>query len=241
MYIFDEKVYGYELCHVGTIKPSYLMRYMQTAAGLDCDAMGASYHFLREHGLVFVLTKLKLEMLKDVKAGQDITIKTWQKEIRGVTFIRDFEFTCQGEVIGYASTQWAFMNFETRRPARVTDSPIDFPNETDIPSRPIELERRIIIPEGATEYGTFKRKVYLSDLDENLHLNNTNYADIMLDFIPPILQNSSFNNIQILFRGEARLDDQLEVKVYYQDNCVYYCAENLTKNHTCFEGKLVLN
>ena len=80
----------------------------------------------------------------------------------------------------------------------------------------------------------------LSDLDENLHLNNTVYGDIMLDFLPENLAEYSVSTVQINFRGEARLGDELEVSVFCDDNTVYYYSKNLTKEHECFEGKMIL-
>lgn len=239
-YTLDEKIYSYELCHTGTVKPSYLMRYMQTAAGIDTEKLGAGYQFLREHDMVFVITKLKLEMFANVKEGDEIRVKTWQKEIRGATFIRDFELKRGDEIIGYASTQWALMSFAERRPVRPSRMPVPSPSCPDIPSRDVELERHIEHPESAVKHGAFKRTVMLSDLDENLHLNNTNYADIMLDFLPQSISASSFEMLQINFRGEARLNDELEINVYHEGKTVYYYAENLTKSHVCFEGKIRL-
>ncbi len=240
-YVLEKKIYPYELCHTGTIKPSYLMRYMQTAAGIDSDSFGATYHLLREHDMVFIITKLKLELFSEIRAGDIITLKSWQKQIKGITFIRDCEIKRQDEIVGYASTQWALMSFKERRPVRPSNLPVALDGNPEIPSRDIELERHITYPESAQEYGTFNRKVMLSDLDENIHLNNTNYADIMLDFLPRNIMSSGFNAIQINFRGEALLDDALEVKVFQDGKTVYFYAQNLTKEHACFEAKISLN
>ncbi|MBE6688121.1 MAG: hypothetical protein E7588_02455 [Ruminococcaceae bacterium] len=239
-YTLQKKIYSYELCHNGTIKPSYLMRYMQTVAGLDSDSFGATYKLLREHDMVFIITKLKLEMFDKVKTGDIIDIKSWQKEIKGVTFIRDYEISCGDNVVGYASAQWALMSFSRRSPVRPSQLPVPVAGNPEIPARDVELERRIVHPDEAAFCGTFSRKVMLSDLDENMHLNNTNYADIMLDFIPRGIGADYFKLLQINFRGEALLDDELEVSVYSFGKEVYYYAENLTKGHTCFEGKFVL-
>lgn len=240
-YTIQKRIYPYELCHTGTIKPSYLMRYMQTVAGLDSDSLGATYQLLREHDVVFIITKLKLEMFGEIKSGDTIDIKSWQKEIKGVTFIRDYEILRDGELVGYASAQWALMSFSQRRPVRPSRIPIELEGNPEIPSRDVELERHIQHPDNSQFCGAFTRKVMISDLDENLHLNNTNYADIMLDFLPREIQVSGLKILQINFRGEALLDDELEVEVYSDKKSVYYYAENLTKGHACFEGKLEFN
>lgn len=239
-YTLEKKLYSYELCHNGALKPSYLMRYMQTAAGLDLDAKGMTYEFLRDHGIVFVLTKLKIEMTDIAGKGDTVKVESWPKCIKGVTFIRDFVISSNGRRIGYATTQWALMDFVNRRPVRATSLPKTLPDEDHEFSRDIELERHITPSETAIPCGVYKRKVMLSDLDENLHLNNTNYADIMLDYIPEYPDNKSFETVQINFRGEARLNDELEISVFSDGDSIYYTAENLTKGHTCFEGKFIL-
>ena len=216
------------------------MKYMQTAAGLDLDNKGMTYEFLREHNIVFVLTKLKIEMTGTVCKNDDIKVESWPKCIKGVTFIRDFIISKNGTPIGYATTQWALMDFVNRRPLRATSLPKQLPGEEHPSERDIELERHIAYPDSAVECGVFRRKVMLSDLDENLHLNNTNYADIMLDYLPKSIEADTFDTVQINFRGEARLDDELEITVYADGKTVYYYAENITKEHACFEGKFVL-
>ena len=239
-YTFEKSIYSYELCHNGALKPSYLMRYMQAAACLDLDAKGMTYEYLREHGIVFVLTKLKIEMDEAVCKNDTIKVESWPKCIKGVTFIRDFVILKNGKRVGYATTQWALMDFVNRRPVRPTSLPQTLPDEDHEYSREVELERHIAPPETAVACGTYTRRVMLSDLDENLHLNNTNYADIMLDYIPDFSENKSFNAVQINFRGEARLGDELEISVFADGDNVYYQAENITKGHTCFEGRFIL-
>ena len=186
------------------------------------------------------MTKLKIELNDTVCKNDVVKVESWPKCIKGVTFIRDFVISKNGERVGYATTQWALMDFVNRRPVRATSLPKTLPDEVHEHSREIELERYITPPETAISCGIYKRCVMLSDLDENLHLNNTNYADIMLDYIPSNFYEKKIETVQINFKGEALLGDELEITVYADGNTVYYCAENLTKEHTCFEAKFVL-
>ncbi|MBQ9940121.1 MAG: hypothetical protein IJO74_01110 [Clostridia bacterium] len=238
MYSFSKKIHSYELCHNGTLKLSYLMRYMQTAACLDIQDKGMSYEFLREHNIVFVITRLKIQLDETFNNNDDIKIESWPKGVKGLTFIRDFVISKNGKAVGYASTQWVLMNFEKRCPVRATSLPRALPDQTHPLNRDIEFEHHILPPETAVFCGTYDRKIMLSDLDENLHINNTNYADIMLDFLPEQYHKNIFKGIQINYRGEARLGDELRVSVFSDNDTVYYTAENLTKGSTCFEGKL---
>ena len=79
---------------------------------------------------------------------------------------------------------------------------------------------RIRIPEG-TEYAGDRVVVY-SDIDANGHVNNSVYADIACDHLPPALLRRPVRDFAIVYRREAKPGEVIRVsrRVEESDNAV---------------------
>ena len=219
-----------------TMKPSALQQYMQQLAREDCDAMGYTYMMMREVNMVFVLTKLGLKMNKPVFAYDELTVKTYQNRVSGITWEREFEFYRDGEEVIHATTQWVVVKYDTRQIVR----PRDFPG--DIVSA--ELECNTISLPRAFDTAELDfvgdRVVRLSDLDENDHLNNCVYSAISLDALPFDRKANFVSELYIIFRQEARLGDVLRLSAAEKETGFVVSAYNSTADRPCFEALCAL-
>jgi len=219
-----------------TMKPSALQHYMQQLAREDCDAMGYTYKMMREVNMVFVMTKLGIKVNKPVFAYDELTVKTYQNRVSGITWEREFEFYRDGEEIIHATTQWVVVKYDTRQIVRPRDFPgeivsleaecnsIDIPRSFDVKDIPIVGER----------------VVRLSDLDENDHLNNCVYSDITLDILPYDRKEDYVKEMFIIFRQEAKIDDVLSLSSAEKEGKYVVSAYNTTGEKPCFEAECVL-
>lgn len=219
-----------------TMKPSALQHYMQQLAREDCDAMGYTYKMMRDVNMVFVITKLGLKVNKPVFAYDELTVRTYQNRVSGITWEREFEFYRGGEEIIHATTQWVVVKYDTRQIVR----PRDFPGE--IVSAGIECNSIPLPRAFDTADLSFieDRVVRLSDLDENDHLNNCVYSDISLDVLPFDRKESFVKEIFIIFRQEARIGDVLSLSRAEKDGRYVVSAYNSTGEKPCFEAECVL-
>lgn len=219
-----------------TLKPSALQRYMQQLAREDCDGMGFTYKVMREVNMVFVLTKLGINIEKPIYAYDEITVKTYQNRISGITWEREFEIYRNGEEVIHATTQWVVVKFDTRQLVRPKDFPCQI-NSLDKECNTIPLPRSIDCSD-AKEVGN--RVVRLSDLDENDHLNNCVYSDIAMDIIPYNRENDFVNEVKIIFRQEARINDILKLSLCEKEGTYNLSAYNETGEKPCFEASFRL-
>lgn len=218
-----------------TIKPSALQKYMQQFAREDCDETGATYYKMREVNMVFVITKMAIEIKKPVFAYDELKVITYNNSIKGITFDREFEFYRDGEEVIHASTQWVIVNYDSRKIVR----PRDFPFEIEsINKENTEIEiPRMLEKSGLVEHS--ERVVRLSDLDENDHLNNCIYSDISLDILPFDRKDDFVKEIRILFCQEARIDDVLSLSSCEKEGRHTVYAYNKTGEKPCFEADCV--
>lgn len=219
-----------------TLKPSALQKYMQQIAREDCDAMGCTYIDMRNVNMVFVMTKLAIEVYKPVFAYDEVTVKTFNNRISGVTFEREFEISRNGEKVIHATTQWVIVNYDSRRIVRPKDFPFEIPSynldcgSLDIP--------RAVTTGSMNEAG--ERIVRLSDLDENNHLNNCVYPDISMDIIPYNCENEFVKSVLIIFRHEAKLGDRLQLTLGEKEGEYAVFAHNASNDMACFEASFKL-
>ena len=219
----------------GDLRPSALMKYMQQMAREDCDALGCTYAFMRDNNTVFVLTKTGLEFFRPIKAGETVTVRTLNNDIDGIIFDREYEIFVGDIEVAHASTFWVLIRYDTRTLVRPKDFPFEFTSyHKDCYA--VEVPRRISA-DGLTV--TEERRVRVSDLDENNHLNNCVYADIALDSVDGFDGlNASVKAIKMIFRHEARLGDRLEVLSAANGDGVIVTAVNKTSGKPCFESEV---
>lgn len=228
---------SYDVFPNGVMKPSALMRHMQQIAREDCDALGATYPYMRSLNTVFVLTKLAIEFSRPVAIGEELTLKTYNNTIAGIIFDREYELVSNGEIAARATTYWTLVRYDTRSIVRPKDFPVAF-EALDLDIKPIDIPRRI---EETDAVMIGKHTVRTSELDENNHLNNCIYADIALDSIEDFDGQSSWpESIKLIFRHEARRGDELEVSASYKDGVHRVFAKDLNSGTACFETEISL-
>lgn len=219
-----------------TLKPVALQRYMQQLAREDCDDMGCTYVQMRDVNMVFVMTKLGIDVMEPIFAYDTLDVKTFNNRVAGVTFEREFEFYKEGRKVIHATTQWVIVKYDDRRIVRPREFPFEIPaynydcGSLDLP--------RIISSESIREHS--QRMVRLSDLDENDHLNNCVYSDIAMDIIPYEREKQYVKNVRIIFRHEAKIGDVLKLSMGSTDGEFIVVADNSTNGMACFESSFVL-
>ena len=230
------RVASYDVSPDGLIKVSALQKYMQQLAREDCNGYGATYENMRRDNMVFVITKLGLELYTDIHSEDVITMRTYNNKIEGVQFNREFEITKNGKLAAVASTYWVLLNFEKRTVVR--PKLFNYPlSSYNIKDKGIEIPRSIFDGQGnVIEAGV--RKVVFSDLDENNHLNNCVYSDIALDYSPFDLSQCTIRKVLINFVHEARFGDELNISIVRGENSYCVNAHNITKDKPCFEAEL---
>ena len=215
-----------------TLKPIALQRYMQQLAREDCDGMGCTYVQMRDVNMVFVMTKLGIDIFEPIFAYDELVVKTFNNRVTGVTFEREFEFFKNGKKVIHATTQWVIVKYDDRKIIRPREFPFEIPSY-NLDCGSIELPR-IISADNLHE--VWQRTVRLSDLDENDHLNNCVYSDIAMDIIPYDRNEDYVKSVRIIFRHEAKINDVLKLSLGEKDKEFVVIADNSSNGIACFES-----
>lgn len=229
---------SYDVLPDGTVKPSALQRYFQQIALDDVAASGATYPAMREHSMVFVLTKLRMDIVKPIRSGDTVSLSTYPYKVEGVNFFRAFELWRGEELVGVADSRWVLLDYERRTILRPSELP--FPLTPQMPTvTPPAMPRRIA-QTGAPEY-VVARRVLLTEVDENHHLNNCCYSDYLLDHLPADVLRTPVRTVCILFDHEAYRGDTLELRYQRVEEGFTVEAFDLTTQKSCFHALLALD
>ncbi len=229
-------VKSYDVFPNSTMKPSAIQHYMQQFAREDCDGMGCTYVDMRNVNMVFVMTKMGIKVNKPVFAYDELTVRTYNNTVSGITFVREFEFYRDGEEVIHATTQWVIIKYDDRTIVRPRNFPFDIP-ALNLECASVDIPRAIDI--SGLDFCE-DRRVRLSDLDENDHLNNCVYSDISLDIIPYDRKDDFVSEIRVIYRHEAKINDVLKLSLGEKEGGFVISAHNSTTDTACFEAECKL-
>ena len=188
----------------GVAKASSIMRYIQSAAELQLTENGMSYGELKRRERAFILSRIKLEILKPLYAYTPITAITFPCESRGYSFLRCYALECGGETVARAASVWALVDTQSRALVRVNDFELGL---TTLPPLDIGADT-FRLPSTLVDVGGYG--VHYGDVDQNRHMNNTKYPDMYSSFLP--LESRMIRSISIKYLNEAVMGEKLRVE-----------------------------
>ena len=187
----------------GIAKTSSLMRYIQSAAQAQLTENSMSYEELRDMKRCFVLSRIRLEVSRPIRAYTPVTAITYPCESRGYSFLRCYELIQDGISVAKAISVWALIDTASRALVRVNDFDLNLPlcTPNDLILGHIKMPSELMDVGG---YG-----VHYGDVDQNKHMNNTKYPDMYSNYLP--LEGKMIKAITIHYNNEARIGDKLRV------------------------------
>ena len=177
---------------------------MMETAGRHAEILGVGVRDLHARGLTWVLARLHVRIADVPEAGGAVHIATWPSGRHRLFAVRDFQLkntACQ-ELLR-ASSAWALMNLETRRPARLDPH---LPIFTRHPERMV-ADDFAPLPPPCAQAARVSFRAEAGDIDLNDHVNNTVYLDWALRSAPPGSRSLKPLALEAAFLGEARLGD----------------------------------
>ena len=217
---------------------------MQETANRQCESSGLPLEKLRdEKGLAFILAALSINIYKPLYAYEEIEVRTWCKEAKSYIFMRYFEIVRGGELIAEATSTWVLIDLNSKNMVRA--SSYDFLGDKfyyDDPVDSTSLLPKAKIAKDAPLCEVGKRKIMYSDIDYNMHMNNTHYPDMVCDYldemtgdIPYLVSGMSLSYVKeshlgatlTVTRGEMQEDGTIQVRTLNEEGET--CLEAVVK------------
>ncbi len=217
------------------VRPTQLLVYMQETSNSHLESLNCNLDRLRdENKLAFILSKTRLAIYMPLYAYEDITVSTWTCESRGFAFNRFYEIRRGNDVIASADTTWALLSLDDKQLRRVDSFNLGSEHEAPID---IGIPPRFRVPKTECLQLLGERKIVYSDLDYNMHMNNTRYADMLCDFLP-YGKTKDIKGISLSYLHEAAFGDT--ISVYCHSENKKYGFRTINQEGTvCLEAEIL--
>jgi medium-chain acyl-[acyl-carrier-protein] hydrolase len=210
-----------------------IMKLLSEAAGDDYEGRGFGHSVLLASGQVFLLSRMRLQFSRIPVYAESLVAGTWEREISGPFFCRDYEITGEkNETLVSGSSQWFLANYKTREILRPGSLPLGQrqlnPRKSDCPEcRKIRTLMKLPV--------IGLRDIYYSDLDGNGHVNNAVYGKIAVDYLPDKFRQRDMKSFSINFNLETKADEALEIRGSETENGYIIQGVSGDKIHFCCE------
>ncbi len=218
------------------LKPSALMEFFQEAATNHAEHLGAGYETLAGKGLFWVLSRVRTEITRMPERGESILVETWPAGVEGLQFRRDFlVYDKNQQVIIRAVTGWLLVNVQNLRPQRLAALGIPLSLNDGKRSLNVFPERLSV----CTEDVCYRKKVLYSEIDQNLHVNNTRYLELAADcFDIEHYQHKTLSAFTAEFLSEIHWGDEIETRIGNLDVISDVEVVNRDSGNGVFKAKL---
>ncbi|MCR5754396.1 MAG: acyl-[acyl-carrier-protein] thioesterase [Acetatifactor sp.] len=231
MYTFNSRIRYSETDCDGKLTMASLLNYFQDCSTFQSEDLGLGFEYCRKENLVWVLSSWQIVVDRYPDLGEEVVIGTLPYEFKAFLGSRNFAMmTKDGERIAVANTLWSLLNAETGKPAVPTKEILDgFRLEEKLPME--YAPRKIKIPEGGFPADPIVVKKY--HLDTNHHVNNGQYVDIAMEFLP---ENFVIGQLRAEYKMQAFLNDIFYPYVVLDpDKCIVSLADEEGKPYACVE------
>lgn len=204
------------------IRIDHILELFQAVAIKHCKELGMGYYELNEKDNAFwVLSKIKVELGENLpKWGDTINVVTYPNEPKFVKFLRNYYIeTASGERPVKAVADWCVLERGSNKIKRASDLscyPINLMHTREVVIEPDYFKFNESLVESGKK--VISKKVLLSDLDSNLHMNNVNYARLVLDAIKPseylkkYIAEFELQYVSQVYAGDTILVKRVKVK-----------------------------
>ncbi len=208
--VWKEKIYvkSYEVDCSGRLKLQSLFNYFQEVAGNHATHLGTGYEELQKKGLFWVLSRIKIHITKMPRWHEVVSLATWPKGVDRLFALRDFRMTDdQLNALLTATTAWLLLDTERNRPQKISVLPVRILLNGGEHAIHESLEKLKPARDLTLRY---EKKILLSDLDVNNHVNNAEYMRWIVDcFDAGQIGTKSIGSIQVNYLEEALLGDTI--------------------------------
>ncbi|MGM9683021.1 MAG: acyl-[acyl-carrier-protein] thioesterase [Eubacteriales bacterium] len=217
------------------MRPSSVLVYLQETANLQFESAGKRLDAMRdENGLAFILSRISLDFVSPIYAYEDIDVETFTCEGRGFAFNRCFRILRDGEVMAQASSVWALVDLKDG--SLVRSDKIDFGFEPEPPLN-VNAPARIKLPPAESFEHLGRRKIVYSDIDYNMHMNNTRYPDMLCDFMP-LGSTEKIRGMTLSYLHEAPFGEELDVfRADSESGCFFKTVNQAGR--ICLEAQVI--
>ena len=182
----------------------------------------------------FVLTKETLVLKRPIKVEEKIILNTRAAACKRIQFNRNYWVEDEdGNEIGAVYSLWTLIDLEKRKITRPDKAGITMP---EIKPYKYTLEEYHEIIKDLELSLVMERMVLYSDVDVNLHMNNSRYIEWAFDVLPlDLFEHKYFKEISVVYKKEMSPQTKAKIYSYLDDDYVKVVFKSLDDKVIYFE------
>lgn len=188
----------------------------------------------------WVFTRQKLLMHTWPKWNDTLTLKTWLREPHGAFMFRDYELSINDKLVGTCTSSFSVMDKTTRKLALQDWS--HFPRFWNTEQTYTLKPEKIVFKNPAENISQFE--VRNSDIDLNEHVNNTKYAQWILDSLPltTLKGGVELKGYEVNFLSEMKLGDVVTIQKTLEEspNLIQFQGQRASDQKPVFTAQLLV-
>lgn len=205
------KLYNSYFDRFDRLSAKAILNIFQDVASYHGEAIGVGFKELLKLNLYWVISRIKVDIKRMPHPDETVIVETWPHEKGRIDFDRDLKISSEdGEVLIIGTSKWCVIDKETRSLQR-TDS-LNYYGEICKEINYTDRFGRIILPQTESKQ-VFSHIVRFTDLDHNIHMNNTNYATLVMN----ATEEKEFSHFEINFVNECLENDEIKVYLTKED------------------------
>jgi len=225
---------SYDVDFQRRLRPDVLCSYLQEVASEHALRLGVGYQQLEEQQMLWVLSRLLLQVERLPHWHEEITIETWAKGTDRLFALRDFRVrNAAGEILCKATSYWLILHKSSRRPVRPDQFFTRLKHQEDAVKA---VADKLNGASGSSE--VYKLQVQYADLDHNEHVNNLRYIGWMFNcFDIAFYEQYRLREMQINFLAEVWEGEQVAICREETSNG-YFALSGFVQGQSspCFSG-----
>lgn len=204
MYTFDSKIRYSETDSGGKLTMASLLNYFQDCSTFQSEELGVGLSWLQKKHRVWVLSSWQIVVERYPDLCEEVRTGTFPYDFKGFLGYRNFFMTTKdGEMLAKANSLWSLLDTETGRPAMADAEILEkYALEERLPME--YASRKIAAPKSEVLCNPVTVKKH--HLDTNHHVNNGQFVDIAMEFLPA---DFVVKQLRAEYRKQAFLNDVL--------------------------------
>ena len=170
-----------EVTREGFLRADVFFDYMQEAAANHAKHIGVGLEALNSVGLMWVLSRLKLQVLHTPLLGETVSVTTWPSGIERLFATREFILKNEKEeIVARASSCWILLDQARMHPRKVLETlPAKLPDNSARERNFTNLDKLTRLPVSNPS----RMRIPESMIDVNRHMNNARYVTGVFDWL----------------------------------------------------------
>jgi len=225
----DIHVRSYEVNATGCFSMQAICNHLQDIAWEHAGRLGFGYEQLARKDLFWVLSRLKIEIIKYPAWNDKVILKTWPRGSEKLFAYRDYAIEDKnGNLLIGATSAWLILDRVKHRP-QPSGFLSNVPSFSESRVRENDLKK---LPAVENDKKNRFIKVLFSHLDMNQHMNYGRYIQWIMDSYPyEIHLSDRLKSLEINFLAEAELNDWIAVETQKMPGTENQFLHSLIRKH----------